>query len=151
RDETVLRHLADHYASAARNVRAFAAVAGENVSLTHANDLAGQGVVFLEYDYTLRSMTALASKLFAKFCADWRNRAVLPDAVTRWRRGQLAKIAEQRAVASPFQPLRLGCGQQQLTVRLVLAPAEPPMLVLTETREAITIEALSRFGLTPRE
>ena len=151
RDTTVLRHLSDHYAAAARNVRAFAAVAGENVSLAHANDLAGQGIVFLENDYTLHCMTPLASKLFAKFCGDWRNRAVLPDVVTRWMRQQLAKLAEQRAIGSPFQPLKLGSGQQQLAVRLVLDPAEPPMLILSETREAITMEALSRFGLTPRE
>ena len=151
RDECVLRHLSEHYAAAATNVRAYAAVAGDNISLTHANDLAGQGIVFLEHDYTLRSMTSLASKLLGKFCADWRNRAVLPDAVTRWMRLQMSKLAEQRAIGSPFQPLRLGTGQQQLTIRLVLDAAEPPMLVLTETREAITIESLKQFGLTPRE
>jgi DNA-binding CsgD family transcriptional regulator len=151
RDESVLRHLAEHYAAAARNVRAFATVAGDNISLTHANDLAGQGIVFLEHDYTLRGMTALASKLLAKFCADWRNRAVLPDAVTRWMRLQLSKLAEHRAIGLPFQPLKLGSGQQQLNIRMVLDPAEPPMLILAKTREVVTIEALSRFGLTPRE
>lgn len=151
RDVSVLRHLADHYAAAARNVRAYSMIASDNVTLTHANDLAGQGVVFLEYDYTLRGMTALASKLLAKFCLDWRNHSVLPDPVTRWIRQQLTKLAEQRAIGSPFQPLKLGCGQQQLTVRLVLDPAEPPILILTETREALTMDALTPFGLTPRE
>jgi DNA-binding CsgD family transcriptional regulator len=151
RDEAVLRHLSEHYAAAAMNVRSYASVAGEINALTHATDLAGQGVVFLTRDYTLHGMTALASKLFAKFFADWRNRSSLPDAVKSWMRGQLAKIAEQRAIGSPFQPLKVGSGQQQLTVRLVLDPLEPPMLILTETRETITIEALRQFGLTPRE
>lgn len=151
RDAAVLRHLADHYAAAARNVRAFAAVAGENNSLAHANELAGQGIVFLTREYTLHGMTALASKLFSKFFTDWRNHAVLPDPVKQWMRAETRKIAEHRAIGSPLQSLKVGCGQQQLTVRLVLDPSEPPMLILSETREAISMQALTRFGLTPRE
>jgi DNA-binding CsgD family transcriptional regulator len=151
RDESVLRHLAEHYAAAAMNVRAFATVAGENHSLTQAHELAGHGIVFLNADYTLRRMTPMAGKQFANFFADWRNRSSLPESVTRWMRHQIANLTEHRAIGSPCQSMKAACGEKLLTIRLVLDQNEPPVLILNESSDVISIDVLSRFGLTPRE
>ncbi len=151
RDEEVLRHLSQHYSAAIKNVRAFAEVSGENVSLNHASEVAGQGIVFLTRDHRLKGMSPLAAKQLAKYCGGWRNRASLPENVSRWMREQLKKIAERLLVGSPVQPLKVSCAEQQLTIRLVLHPINPAMLVLTESTATISVEVFKRFGLTPRE
>ncbi|MGZ4972537.1 MAG: response regulator transcription factor [Limisphaerales bacterium] len=151
RDEEILRHLSQHYSAAIKNVRAFAEVSGQNVSLDQANQVAGQGIVFLTPDHRLESMSPLAATQLAKYCGGWRNRASMPENVSRWMREQLKKIVEGRLVGSPMQPLKLSCGEQQLTIRLILHPINPAMLVLTESTAMITVEAFKRFGLTPRE
>lgn len=151
RDEEILRHLSDHYSVAIKNVRAFADVAGENISLNQANELVGQGIVFLTFNYQLQGMTALAAKQLEKYFGKARNRASLPDQVSCWMREQLSKIAEQRLVGSPVEPLKVCCGERQLTIRLVLHPMNPAMLVINESAAPMTIESLKCFGLTPRE
>lgn len=151
RDEEVLRHLSTHLSAAVKNVRAFAQVAGQNASLNQANELAGQGVVFLTYNYDLQGMTALAAQQLAKYFSHWRTRAALPENVSRWMREQLRKIAEQRLVGSPVQALKVSCGEQQLTIRLVLHPTNPAVLVLNESSTTLSIDAFKGFGLTPRE
>jgi DNA-binding CsgD family transcriptional regulator len=151
RDEEILRHLSEHYTAAARNVQAFSLLASDNSSLTQANAIAGQGVVFLTRDYTLSGLTPLATKQLAKFFGASRNRTALPEPIRHWIREQLRKLGEQCAIGSPLQPLKAGSGTEVLIIRLVLDPIEHPMLLMTENASAVSVEVLARFGLTPRE
>jgi DNA-binding CsgD family transcriptional regulator len=151
-DRAVLDLLRPHLVRARANVHAREHATRTISALERAISADGGGVITLDATGRPSLTTPVAERqLRAWFPGGAPTDRELPDALKDWITDRLA--GDERRLGAPAPPLRLACGDQQLTVRYLPASAtgDPPLLLLDERRPALSEPAMRALGLTRRE
>ena len=118
--------------------------------LDEAFSPAGQGVILLDDDGRMETMTAQAAQWLTLYFPGWAGGNRLPEQLQRGRQGQ--SRPNDRAARAPLanEPLVVPLEHHRLVVRLGDDPARK-LLLLTEAQPTSSPELLETLGLTRRE
>ena len=150
RDRCLLQLISPHLVQAFQNACIVSEMQAELALLTGAMEQSGHGVVVLNQNGQVRSMSKQAEvwmeKYFPHAALGGRH---LPELLHRWLMQQEMLLAGG-TVPPPRIPLTIAREGTRLVARLLSGPAML-LLVLEEHSETIPIAALRELGLTQRE
>lgn len=142
--------LRPHLIAAHNSAEAFAELQREQVQYRHALEESERVLVILNAGGRVRSLTRSARELLAKYFILPLNDH-LPDELTHW----LAHCARHRmnnGTTPPVPPFEIKRGDASLCVRLLVDERnENKLLLLSEKRDGVPVQALVSLGLTKRE
>lgn len=148
RDRLLLTLLRPHLNQAYRNAEAVDAMRRELTALRNGVESLDQGLVILDRDDRVVTMTARAHRLFEEYFEPLPAPG-LPAAVARWLRHVTRSPAADEA-PSPRTPLTVELDDRQLEVRPI-AMDDQTLLALIQRQTKPRPEALEPLGLTRRE
>jgi DNA-binding CsgD family transcriptional regulator len=150
RDRLVLALLQPHLVQAYESAAAITRMLGDRGMLEAALETQEASIVVVGPDGRIGPLSASARRRLEEYFDRPRRRDRLPEELARWAREAGAASRATDDLPRPVLPLiteRIG---RRLVVRRLDA-GDRVVLVLEEQRTAPDVDALRRFGLTPRE
>jgi DNA-binding CsgD family transcriptional regulator len=151
RDRTALNAVGPHLEQAYRTARTVDELERRVDMLGAALASSGRAALCVDARGRITDATPLALEWLAEYVGCDAAAGRLPDAVERWRRAQLARLAARADdVPAALDPLRAERPGTRLEIRIL--PGESgSRLLLSRTRTGLDPAVLKRLGLTDRE
>lgn len=154
RDRSLVNRLYPHLVQAFRNTASLNRISQDVEGLIGMLEGPTSSVVILAGDGRVKRWTGQGKNWIARYCRTPFPAAAdrLPDCFADWYRRQLELVAQETLNPLPRDPLIVDKNGRQLTVQLIPDHfRDEHLLLLNEKRGDASWNALSSYGLTPRE